>query len=100
MSHAARALSIGVDFILLGTPWPLGLVCKEDVSPAVKCSELRGLLHEACNGNLGARDQMIERAISLSMFPRNNSETILQYNRLATSLPDSSEHVAFLRMKY
>ena len=42
---------------------------------------------------------MIERAMSLSMFSRNNSETILQYNRLATSLPDSPEHVAFLGMK-
>ena len=95
--------SIGVDFILLGTAWPLGLVCKGDVSPAVKCQQLRGLLSESCNGNAECQNRMVESAMSLSMFSRNNSNTILLYHRLKadcqTQEADSPQSVAFLKMK-
>ena len=83
----------------MGTAWPLGLVCRGDVEPAVQCKKLRASLHAACNGNLDARDRMIEDAMSLSMFPRNNSPTILQYHALKACQEDSPEHAAFLQMK-
>ena len=42
---------------------------------------------------------MIADAMNLSMFPRNNSPTILQYHALKLCQEDSPEHVAFLKMK-
>ena len=84
---------------IIGSKWPLGLICRGDVAPAVKCQQLQGLLSESCNGNAECQNRMIDSAMSLSMFPRNNSDTMQMYHSLKASSPGSAEHVAFLKLK-
>ena len=81
--------TIGVVFAIILTPWPEDEFCETDLKCVV--GKLDTDFSFMCNGNNLAGSKMVDEAMELSMFDRNNSPTIIRYNMLRRDHPGSKE---------